>query len=67
MGGESLNVTREFARKVVTSTKLVMEKSLATTEPPTAPAASVSLPAVDRHVLTISSSDLGGGATETER
>ncbi len=62
IGGESLNVTRDFAKKVVTSTTLVMEKRLpAPGEPATASAASGPQPAVvDRHVVAISSRDFAG-------
>jgi len=59
IGGESMDVTRDFAKKVVTTTTLVLEKSLpAPGEPAAASAASGRLPAVvDRHVVAISSGD----------
>jgi Domain of unknown function (DUF4410) len=58
IGGESLNVTRDFAKKVVNSVKLAREMQLpAPGEPVRADAAAGPEPNADRHTVTIASSD----------
>ena len=62
MGGESLNVTRDFAQKVASSTKLVLEKRLPAPgeAAATLPSTSAKSEKVDRHVVTLSSKDFEG-------
>jgi hypothetical protein len=66
-GGESLNVTRDFAKKVATSTKLILTARLpaaAEASPVLAanipPAAVASSAKPDRHIVTVSSKDFDG-------
>jgi Domain of unknown function (DUF4410) len=70
IGGESLNVTRDFAKKVVNSIKLVRETHLpaagevasnAAGEATRVDAAAAPEPNVDRHTVTISSADFDAG------
>lgn len=67
IGGESLNVTRGFAKQVVNTTKLVLLKRLPAAGTPSPPSAGGTLsaaagapPTLDRHVVTVSSSDFPG-------
>ncbi len=69
IGGESMNVTRDFAKKVVNTVTLHLGKSVTEpldsgAPPPAAasPAVAEPTPAVlDRHVVTIASDDFAGG------
>ena len=57
IGGESLNVTRDFAKKVVNSVKLVREMRLPASGEAATVDAAVRPPSADRHKVTILSSD----------
>ena len=61
VGGESLKVTRDFAKKVVNTVKLVQDVPLAVPgEAAPAERAAAPAPAADRHTVAIVSSDFEG-------